>query len=198
MRIVCPTCEATYNVPDAALSPGRPVRCARCGNNWIPQRELLLGELWLEPGTGAPRPVQGLGPDQAYPPYPRVPDPGFSAPGASTQGASTQGASNQGAGTQGARLPDGTGPRTDQFPDLRAEKFALRPRPAALLDADDDDDDAVDEPPTPMTRMAVIAAWAASIFILLVLAFVIVLARDDIMKAWPATERLFHLASSFR
>ena len=37
MRIVCPACEATYDVPDALLA-GRPrvVRCVRCGKEWTP------------------------------------------------------------------------------------------------------------------------------------------------------------------
>lgn len=35
MRIVCPSCEATYNVPDATLgSAVRQVRCARCSTVW--------------------------------------------------------------------------------------------------------------------------------------------------------------------
>jgi predicted Zn finger-like uncharacterized protein len=38
MRIACPACEATYDVPDAMLAGGtRMVRCARCGNEWSPQ-----------------------------------------------------------------------------------------------------------------------------------------------------------------
>ncbi len=179
MRIVCPTCEATYNVPDAALSPGRPVRCARCGNNWVPQRELLLGELWLEPGTGVPRPGPAQGQGLGYPQtLPGSPAPGSSAPA--------------------PRHADGTGPRDDQIPDLRAEKFALRPRPAALLDIDDEDDTFEDEPPAPISRATVIAAWAASIFVLAVAASIVVLARDDIMKAWPASERLFHMVKFLR
>ncbi len=36
VRIVCPSCAATYDVPEAALAPGRPVRCARCGTEWAP------------------------------------------------------------------------------------------------------------------------------------------------------------------
>ena len=39
MRIVCPGCEAAYEVPEAMLSPGRTVRCARCGRGWIPLPE---------------------------------------------------------------------------------------------------------------------------------------------------------------
>lgn len=36
MRIVCPSCTAAYEVPEARLLPGQPVRCARCGTNWAP------------------------------------------------------------------------------------------------------------------------------------------------------------------
>jgi predicted Zn finger-like uncharacterized protein len=36
MRIVCPSCSAAYDVPDAHLSAGRIVRCARCGGEWTP------------------------------------------------------------------------------------------------------------------------------------------------------------------
>ncbi len=34
MRIRCPSCSATYEVPDALLDPPRTVRCARCANDW--------------------------------------------------------------------------------------------------------------------------------------------------------------------
>ncbi|MDT7950134.1 MAG: zinc-ribbon domain-containing protein [Acetobacteraceae bacterium] len=36
MRIACPVCNATYQVPDAQLSAGRTVRCARCASDWTP------------------------------------------------------------------------------------------------------------------------------------------------------------------
>lgn len=35
MRIVCPICSAAYEVRDALLAPGRAVRCARCGEEWV-------------------------------------------------------------------------------------------------------------------------------------------------------------------
>jgi predicted Zn finger-like uncharacterized protein len=35
MRIRCPTCSATYEVPDALLEPLRKVRCARCAHDWM-------------------------------------------------------------------------------------------------------------------------------------------------------------------
>ncbi len=39
MRIDCPSCAATYEVPDLRLKPGKPVRCARCGSDWVPEGE---------------------------------------------------------------------------------------------------------------------------------------------------------------
>ena len=40
MRIVCPACAAVYQVPDSLLEgESRAVRCARCGDEWVPQRE---------------------------------------------------------------------------------------------------------------------------------------------------------------
>ena len=53
MRIVCPSCQATYEVPDSALARGpRAVRCARCGTEWTP-----------EPGATAPAPVAAAPPE---------------------------------------------------------------------------------------------------------------------------------------
>jgi predicted Zn finger-like uncharacterized protein len=34
MRIRCPSCSATYEVPDAMLDPPRTVRCAKCSHDW--------------------------------------------------------------------------------------------------------------------------------------------------------------------
>ncbi len=39
MRIVCTSCAAAYEVPNARMFPGQPVRCARCGTNWTPVAE---------------------------------------------------------------------------------------------------------------------------------------------------------------
>ena len=36
MRLLCPSCAAEYEVADAALAPGRAVRCARCAASWVP------------------------------------------------------------------------------------------------------------------------------------------------------------------
>jgi predicted Zn finger-like uncharacterized protein len=36
MQITCPACQATYEVPDRMIAPGRRVRCAKCGEPWLP------------------------------------------------------------------------------------------------------------------------------------------------------------------
>jgi predicted Zn finger-like uncharacterized protein len=35
MRIVCPSCNAEYDVPEARLTPRKMVRCSQCGGEWI-------------------------------------------------------------------------------------------------------------------------------------------------------------------
>lgn len=36
MLILCPSCGATYEVPDSRMRPGRRVRCAQCRTDWVP------------------------------------------------------------------------------------------------------------------------------------------------------------------
>ncbi len=55
MRIVCPNCQATYEVPDSLLAGGKAVRCARCGTEWAP----------LSPAAAPPPPVP---PERPEPP----------------------------------------------------------------------------------------------------------------------------------
>ena len=67
MQITCPACQAAYDVPDARLSPGRSVRCARCGERWMP-----LG--------AAPPPVVGREAAPAAPAEPPMAPPSPAAP----------------------------------------------------------------------------------------------------------------------
>jgi predicted Zn finger-like uncharacterized protein len=39
MRIACPSCAAEYEVPASRLTPGRKVRCTRCGEQWAAVQE---------------------------------------------------------------------------------------------------------------------------------------------------------------
>jgi predicted Zn finger-like uncharacterized protein len=73
MRIACPACDATYEVPDAMLRGGtRVVRCARCGNEWTPV-EISTAPMPAEEPEAAPPPPSK--------PPPAVPPPDLDLPG---------------------------------------------------------------------------------------------------------------------
>lgn len=55
MRITCPDCDAAYDLPDHKLVPGRRVRCARCGQDWVPVSTAL--DPFAEPTGVAPGPA---------------------------------------------------------------------------------------------------------------------------------------------
>ena len=58
MRIRCPSCSATYEVPDSLLAHPRTVRCAKCSHDWmavpVPDDDAL--EVDAEEPTAAPAP----------------------------------------------------------------------------------------------------------------------------------------------
>ncbi|MEM8840821.1 MAG: zinc-ribbon domain-containing protein [Pseudomonadota bacterium] len=59
VQIICPNCDAKYNVPEAALGPnGRKVSCANCGNAWhampVEEEPMLLSD----PLPAEPEPAQ--------------------------------------------------------------------------------------------------------------------------------------------
>jgi predicted Zn finger-like uncharacterized protein len=59
MRIACPSCAATYEVPASRLIPGKMVRCARCATDWLPP---------LENEQAVPEPEPAEAPADAAPP----------------------------------------------------------------------------------------------------------------------------------
>jgi predicted Zn finger-like uncharacterized protein len=63
MRIACPSCAATYEVPASRLRPGKLVRCARCANDWLP---VQLAEPVVPPATSVD-PVTAVAPATAAP-----------------------------------------------------------------------------------------------------------------------------------
>ena len=69
MRIICPSCSATYDVPDSLVTPGRIVRCARCRNEWTPVQGISPGP------PAAPEPPDSHEPPPAEEPAPRAPEP---------------------------------------------------------------------------------------------------------------------------
>jgi len=58
MRLLCPACATAYDAPDAAMTPGRVVRCARCGHEWAPVNMPAAPE----PAAAPMRPVEAVPP----------------------------------------------------------------------------------------------------------------------------------------
>jgi predicted Zn finger-like uncharacterized protein len=54
MRIVCPSCDTAYMVPDEKLAPGRIVRCGQCGQQWMPALVPPAPTSLLEPDAPGP------------------------------------------------------------------------------------------------------------------------------------------------
>ena len=144
MRIVCPACTATYDVPEARLAPGRAVRCARCGTDWLP----------LDTDAPVlPLPVEAS---------PDVPDfPSTFEPPRMFDRPSVSRAPNA------SKPPSASGPAAAPAP---PPSFAARVRRADT---------------------AVLAGWVASLALLAALGWGGVKWRNDVMHAWPPSERLY-------
>lgn len=75
MRITCPSCETSYNLPDGAIGPnGRSVKCKRCATVWVAKPVLdipFADEPAARPGPVADTPLRGTippGPEAEEPP----------------------------------------------------------------------------------------------------------------------------------
>ena len=54
MSLLCPACQASYNIDAALLGPnGRKVRCAKCGNTWLALPPLPLPQEPVRPSKPA-------------------------------------------------------------------------------------------------------------------------------------------------
>jgi predicted Zn finger-like uncharacterized protein len=122
MRLACPSCGATYEVPDERLRPGvRRLRCACCAYEWV-----------IEP--------------PAPPSFPPAPPPLVA---------------------EAPLAAEPSAPRAPAFPPYEEE--------------------------APGRGWGALAAWAASILILVGLGFAAVHFRTDIMQAWPPSVRAYAL-----
>jgi predicted Zn finger-like uncharacterized protein len=81
MRVVCPACNAEYEVPNRLIGAGRRLRCTRCNHDWLlhppapaeaPQPIRLPAPQPVP--LSAPQPVSGLHrpPQVPYPPLSRA------------------------------------------------------------------------------------------------------------------------------
>jgi predicted Zn finger-like uncharacterized protein len=142
MRVVCPSCAAAYEVPEAKLAAGvRRLRCAACGAEWA----LPPPEEPSSPPPPEPAPAAAAAPP-AEPPAEPPPAP---------------------AGVT---------------PPLRA--------PAELLAGPPGE---AESPPRPPASGAVVAAWAASVLLLLGCGVAVFYFQAEILRAWPPAARFYGL-----
>lgn len=71
MRATCPSCEATYEVPDRLIGAGRRLRCTTCGHEWTLLPTAAEAPAAPEPPAAGPRTEAR----PAAPPPPAAPAP---------------------------------------------------------------------------------------------------------------------------
>lgn len=207
MRIVCPGCEAAYEVPEAMLSPGRTVRCARCGRDWLPLPEQGQAAVVEEDIPAAP-PVEPPARELVARELAAEAQDPVMAMAAESGGPRPEG------GDAPAEEPPGDGP-------IHATGAPHPDRPASALEADPAL--ALEEPPPrsapkehasalaeewerppregivvpprpvpPVTRPepgpSLVLAWTLSILVLLAVVAALLIWREEIAVAWPPSQ----------
>jgi predicted Zn finger-like uncharacterized protein len=164
MRIVCPSCKSTYDVPDAALAGSpRLVRCARCGTEWAPE----------------PAAAQAIHPSSI--PASSAAEPPTAAPPTAAPPAAEWPASQ----SLAVDAPEADPPPGRAEPKLAAYR---RRRPPAQPDAAGAAP--YDDAPPPKSRVALLG-WALSVILLAAIAWAAVSYRAQVMAAWPPSERVY-------
>ena len=164
MRIVCPACSAAYEVPDGLLGTPRSVRCARCGHEWLP--EAAKG---AEPAEAHPREAPA-----SRPPGGSVVERLGELPESAT-----------GLSVSVVDPPSRPAPEPAP-PAARDEEPVAEPALTASVG-----EALVAEPSARREGTLLRLAWAASVLILILLAWAAYGWRTEIMHAWPASERLY-------
>lgn len=162
MRIVCPSCDATYEVPDAMLAGGpRAVKCARCGGEWTPTL----------PPAEAPTDALAAAPP-AEPSPPEAAADADSVPAGKPAGPMA---------ALEAEAPGRVEPRLNPLRP-RAEQRATAP----IVDAD-----APGPLAARKVGAGPIAAWILSLVVLIGAGGAVVTWRAQVMAAWPPSQRVF-------
>jgi predicted Zn finger-like uncharacterized protein len=144
MRIVCPSCEAAYDVPDTLVARRRTLRCARCGREWANESPADAPPAEA-PASEAPASEAGV---------PKIPVPEVPAP------------------------------------EIAAPPQPQPPRVAATL-SEALADQRVGQPPSRSPAAKIWLAWIASLALLAALGFAAWQYRADVMRVWPASERVY-------
>lgn len=169
MRIVCPNCDAAYEVPQTMLAPDRPVRCARCGQDWAPEAAPPEAPSALAPPPPAPASPPVAPPAVPPPPPARV----------------------------AKVIPVAEEPALDlrRVRSVRVVPLPTAPVEAAPPPADPAPPPPSAEPPlpppAPRVRIPVLAGWLLSAVVLLGAAWAAYVWRAEIVRAWPPSARVY-------
>lgn len=166
MRIVCPFCDAAYEVPRSLLrGDGQMVRCARCDKEWVP--ELALPAM----APAAIRPVPAL---------PQAADAEIGRSAERVAFVSADAAEvepkPQVAGGLGKRLSGRQQQPEAMAPFLAPVGGGMR---VSLLSR--------------RMGLLTVLAWVASLAVLAAAAWTIYVRQSEIQAVWPASERLYRL-----
>jgi predicted Zn finger-like uncharacterized protein len=201
MRIVCPGCEAAYEVPEAMLSPGRTVRCARCGRDWVPwpEQDQAAAALAEEELPAAPP----VGPPSGEP-LAETRDPAMAmaaGPGPEGGEAAEETAGDGPIHAPGVPHPDrpATAPEADPAPEEPLPRPAPQehaPPPVEEWERLPREGIAVPRRPVPPvtrpeTGPSLVLAWTLSILVLLAVAAALLVWREEIAVAWPPSQWLY-------
>lgn len=190
MRIVCPSCQAVYDVPDALLAPSETrapakLRCARCAAEWAPAARPDSPSPSLpaaaSPAGPTPSPfadalAQAIPARPAAPPAPPPPDPPPVPEPAPATASPVDAPAPRPSGIDAPAPP----PRES----LVAEHLAPRRRPP--------------HPPAPPPRNArdsatLLFAWCLSLGVLAALLIAAYLHRGEVIAFWPPAARVYDL-----
>ncbi len=173
MRIMCPACTASYDVPDALLGGRRSVRCVRCLREWQPGQPTVAPLPSVHTRAAQP---DAAPPDAAGPGVLDVPD--FDVPDVD--------------------MPDRGRPRFDAPQD----EAPARPDVLPAVPQDSDDRQAWRDvllPPHEGRGRGLGAAgretawvgWLASLVVLTALVWAAIAYRAEVQRAWPPSIRLY-------
>jgi predicted Zn finger-like uncharacterized protein len=184
MKIVCPSCAATYEVPESVVSSKRAVRCARCGGDWVPGAADTApappAEVTPEP-VPAPAFVPAAEEMADFEPAPAWPEPENSASDLEVDGLEMAGLEVDGPFIA---------------PPLIVPVESLGTPPSQNLAAAIAEEAAAS--PAGTDKKAPITAWIASVALLAILILAAVAFREPVMKAWPASTRLYAALGLYR
>jgi predicted Zn finger-like uncharacterized protein len=176
MNIACPICDASYEVPESVLAARRPLRCARCGHDWVP------GDAAPEPEPAAPPDIVAeapiIEPQPVIEPTPEPEDEYDEFVAAKEPETITTADA-----ALAAELVDEPPPAKAAAAAQPASSF-VPPRPVAPRPT---------IPAPPAAPVQPRAAWTASVVAVVAVIAALLIFHAPIGRAWPPMERLYSL-----